>query len=345
MDTNKISELRRIAQEIENRRLTLGLSKNVLCQKFGQLGSTKTFGRMLDAKDALEELNLDRQLENYQAALELVLGYDEDPEELKIYSDFGFVRRGLNAVSDALQETDITRFVLVTAGSGGGKSAFLDLLQSEKKTASITYRVEATEAWRSKISDLLGALLMEVGMFDRSTEEERARRDPSKELPQSSDARLRKLIERLDSRRVILAIDEGHHIGAEGYNIVKTIINQTRAVVVMTAIPEIIARINKKSHSEAQQLFTNRLSEHVRLGTPEAGDVLEFLKRRGIKFATAKDASAIADKISKEADSYGLWKYVKRCARYGRKEGGGPFNQNDFVKVIVRVKNSISLGG
>ena len=42
-----------------------------------------------------------------------------------------------------------------------------------------------------------------------------------------------------------LAIDEAHHIGPAGYNIVKTIINQTRAVIVMTAIPDLIARINR----------------------------------------------------------------------------------------------------
>jgi hypothetical protein len=72
--------------------------------------------------------------------------------------------------------------------------------------------------------------------------------------------------------------------------------------------------------------------------------VLEFLKRRGLKFASAKDAGEIAKKVAGDAESCGLWKFVARCAREGRKQGGGPFDQVGFAGVVVKVKRNISLG-
>ena len=346
--TNPITDLRAVAAQIEARRLDLGLSKNELCRKFGQLGSTKTYGRILNENDPLEGVIVPRQLGNYQVAWELLQTYTEDPEANRLYHDFEFVRGAVAAVHEALDQPDITRLVLVTGGPGAGKTAFLDILEETRQTANIFYRVEATEAWRESTNELLGALLMEVGMFDRAPAggdtESRQRLEPEKALPIGPAARLRKLEDRLDSRKVILGIDEAHHIGPAGYNIIKTLINRTRAAVVMTAIPELITRINKAAHAEAKQLFFNRLYEHVRLGAPQAGDVLEFLRRRGVKFTSPKDASAIAAKIADDAQSHGLWKYVVRCARRARRQEG-PLDAAAFAKIILAVKGAISLGG
>ena len=346
MPTSQLNEIRELAALIEAKRLALGISRNSLAQKFGQLGSSKTFARFLDLADPCDEgLDLAKQLANYQAAWELVQGFTEDPEELKIYADFDFMRDAMATVGEAMQVSDETRLVLITGGSGAGKSSFLSTLQHDKLTANITYRTEATEAWRSQSVELLGSLLTELGAYDRDpTREDKTRPDPEKILPQGSGTRLRKLIDKLDSKRLILAIDEAHHIGPEGYNIIKTIINQTRAIVVMAAIPELIQRINRQSHAEASQLFNNRLFAHIRFGVPNAADTLEFLKRRGVKFTTPREANAIAEKVSNDCATFGLWKYIKRCTREARKQGAGPYDTAAFAKVIVRVKHSISMG-
>ncbi len=280
MNEQAIMALRSLAQQIEAWRLGRGLSRNQICQRYGQLGSSKTYGRILDVEDGLAQLDVAVQTANYQAAWELLQVSKDDPEANRIYSDFEWVRAALVTVTEALDEPGISRLVLITGGTGAGKSTILDLLDRHPITKNITYRVEATEAWRESTNELLGALLTEVGAFERATDDAAAK-SPTNALPLSPGARLRKLVERINGRRVILSIDESHHIGPAGYNIVKTIINQTRAVVVMTAMPELIARINRASHAEAAQLFQNRLFEHVRLTRPEAGDVLEFCKRRG----------------------------------------------------------------
>lgn len=142
---------------------------------------------------------------------------------------------------------------------------------------------------------------------------------------------------------MILGIDEGHHIGPSGYNLVKTIINNTRAVVAMTAIPELILRINKQSYSEAAQLFTNRLYQHCRFGAPTSAEALDFMQRRKVKFASAKDANEIAKKVADDAAAFGRWRYLDRCARKAKQQGNGPFNMESFAKIISRVKSQINL--
>jgi hypothetical protein len=347
MHKEKILQLREIAKQIEERREFLSLSKNSLCQKFGQLGSTKTYGRILNPNDELDQLDIGVQLENYQAAWEIFQTHTEDTEEEKVYGDFEFMVDGFTAVREAMQEPGITRLVLITAGPGGGKSAFITHLQRHPATKSIIYKVEATEAWRESTNELLGALLLEVGVFERQILEEgedRKKQDPEKGLPIGPGARLRKLIERLNGRKVILAIDEGHHIGPAGYNILKTLLNQTKAVVVMAAHPDLILRINKSSHAEASQLFVNRLYEHVRIGPPQVAEVMEFMKRRGVKFASSKEANEVAAKIVSDGPRFGLWKYVFRCTRKARLQLTAPATVADFAKIIVKVKSSISLG-
>jgi energy-coupling factor transporter ATP-binding protein EcfA2 len=339
----QITKLRELVGRIDAWRQSRGLSKNKLCQRFGQLGSTKTYGRILDPSDDLDGMNIESQLENYEAGWELIQIVKDDPEESRLYSDFGWVRETLITVQEALDSPDTSRLVLITGQTGAGKSSLLDLLQQARATANIMYRVEATEAWRQSINELLGALLTEIGI-GRHGDREDGGSGACLAIPSGPGARLREVLDRLDSRRVILAIDEAHHIGPAGYNIVKTLINQTRAVVVMTAIPALIARINKSSHDEASQLFYNRLYQHIRLRGPEAGDALDFMKRRGVKFANPADASAIAAKMTTDAVGAGLWKFVVRCTR-AAKQSGAPLTQDSFATLLSRVKRSISLGG
>ena len=345
---DKIGQLRELGKKIEVWRLAQDMSVAALCRDYGQLGSSKTFGRVLDEADDLSEgMDVGKRALDYQAAWELILERKEDPEQNRIYTDFDFVKSGLSAVTEALQQTDNTRFVLVTAGSGGGKSIFADILMEHKQLGPITTVVEASEAWRAKTTDFLGALLTKQGHFDRRGKrdgtEEAADRSRKPELPQGANDRLEKLIERLDGRRQVMVIDEFHHVGPEGYNLVKTIINRTRTVVVGLAIPELINRINKNSHAEAKQLFFNRLYEHVRFGAPQSGDVLTFMERRGLKFKSTDSARNIARSVSNDSTSYGLWKYVKRCVTRAKAKGAVAWGEEGFKEIIVRVKNSIEL--
>jgi energy-coupling factor transporter ATP-binding protein EcfA2 len=265
----------------------------------------------------------------------------DDPEDSRLYTDFAWVRESVLTVLEAMDSPDIARLVLITGPTGAGKSTLLDVLQQNRNTAHVCYRVEATEAWRESTNELLGALLMEIGT-GRDTEEKNGA-STTLGLPSGPGARLRKIVERVGERRIIICIDEAHHIGPAGYNIVKSIINQTRAVVVMTAIPDLILRINRASHAEASQLFFNRLYQHIRLRTPEAGDVLDFMKRRGVKFSSPADGAAIAAKVAGDSMGAGLWRFVVRCSRAARQSG--PLNQDTCAKLLAQIKRTISLGG
>lgn len=342
MDT--ITKLRQLAGQIDQRRVELDLSKNQLCAKYGQLGSTKTFGRILKDDDDLDGMDIEKQVQNYGAALELLAAYAEDPEENKIYADFSFVREAMQSVAEAMQQTDNTRLVLVTSRSGGGKTTFKEALKLNPRFRNNLYDVEATEAWRSKTNGLLGALL-EAVLINRAKadEKEESSRASLVKSIQGTEARLIKLIERINGSKIILVIDEAHHLGPEGFNLVKTIINQTRAVVILLAHPDLLNRINRNSYAETSQLWQNRLYECIKLPAPVSGDVMEFLKRRGVKFASEKVVSEASASISKESDTHGLWKFVKRCAQQARKNGAGALSSEDFARVIVKVKARISL--
>jgi energy-coupling factor transporter ATP-binding protein EcfA2 len=337
-----ITQLRSLAQAIEQRRTVLELSKNELCKKFGQLGSTKTYGRILDESDDLDGMSVDKQIVNYQAALELVNAFTEDPEENKIYADFEFMRDAMTTVSECLQETDNTRFILVTGDSGAGKTTFIEALKLHPHYSKILYCTEATEAWRLKVNAFLGALLTELGMLDRTNKGDKTKTEML--LPTGTEARLEKLIEHINGRQIIIVIDEGHHLGVEGLNVVKTLINQTRAVVIVLAHPALMAKTTKAAYAEVGQLLKNRLFASIRWPVPTSGDVLEFMRRRGVKFANEKTASEVAKAISVQSKGMGLWKFVKRCTKDARKNRT-PLTMDDFARVITKVKDRISLGG
>jgi len=345
---NPTTDLREIAAQIEAWRAAHGLSKSALCKRYGHLGSSKTYGRIINPEDTLDEqIDVPRQLDNYRAAWELIRSELGDGHDSELYGDLQHVREALQSAINATQETGNNRLVLITGERGSGKSGFLDILSTDKRTANITFVVEATEAWREKPNNLLGALLMEVGCFERkpTDDDEEARgRDPMDRLPSGTDGRLRKLVERLDGRRLILAIDEAHHIGPAGFNVLKSIINQTRAVIVMCAIPVLLGRIMKASYAEAAQLFENRIYEIIKFHGPDKGECLDFLKRRGVKFTTPKEAEACASKVIEGAATYALWNYVGRVARKARELGGNPYTGASFVDVIVAVKKRITMG-
>jgi len=347
MHSSKTTELKSLGTKIETWRASNHLSKNALCKQFGQLGSTKTYGRVIDPEDALDDLNIDGQLANYLAAWDLIQAFKQNPKDTEIYADFDHIMDATTAVAEALQEPadSISRLVLITGDTGSGKSTAVKILETHPATANVTYSIEATEAWRESENELLGALLMEIGIFDKADDEsgEKKKKDPRAGLPAGAGARLQKLIDRIDGRRLIIIIDEAHHIGPAGFNLVKTLINQTSAVFVLCGMTELILRINRTSHAECRQLFFNRLYKHIRLDAPEPGPVLEFFKRRGIIFETALEASQISNRVAQDSKGFGNWKYLVRCAKESRKRPNKPHTFETFVAITTAVKRHISL--
>lgn len=324
--------LRGVAMEIEVWQKKRGLSDGAMCRQYAGLGSTKTYKRILNAKDDLEELNVDRQLSNYREVLTLLSMSGEDLRE-EIYADFSHVSQAYLAVTGAMKEQGNTRLVIVEGNPGTGKTAICDLL--EARWPNVFVRAEASEIWKDSPMAMLKHLLLAVGVRElRSKEDDKGKASAEVLMPQCADERAEKLFDQLNERKLILALDEGHHLGPRTLNLLKTLINQTPTVVVLLAIPTLLARLTTKSYEEARQLTHNRLYRRVRLRGPEAGEVKDLLDRRSVRFVDKATAADCVKKLADRAASLGNWKYVVLVCRKMRELYKEPLTVADFVNAM-----------
>lgn len=332
-----INQLRAVAGQIADYQTKHGFSDTELCKRYAGLGSTKTYKRILDAGDELEELNVERQLHNYQQAwalIEIALA-SADVEEPD-YGDMRFVTATRLAVTDALQEQGNNRLVIVEGASGSGKSTIARCLQA--RWPNVTVFVEADECWKDSISTMLGALLRVADIRERHADgnegnEGNDGRDVV--LPASASERELKLLAWLNLRKRILIIDEAHHMGPRTANICKTIINKSPTVMVWLAIPTLLRRIETAAYEEVRQLTRNRLCERVRVEGPSVDETLTFLARRGVKWADDKQARACAKVLSEASVQYGNWGFVNLVARRCRRLcARGPMEQEQFAEAF-----------
>lgn len=306
-DTDKLTRLRELAREAQNYQLERGLSDAKFCAEVAGLGSTKTYKRILDDADGLEELNLDTQLRNYESALEYIRALRAkdrlaEPE----YDDFANILTARAAVTRAMAEESIARFVVIEGETATGKDAVKNALLKRWPKAVVS--IDANELWRESLSTPTKAIFQALDI---------RRRDEAGPLPMPKypAERLETIYEVLGDRRLIVIFNEGHHFGPRMLNVLKDMINRTKVVPVMLCIPGLLQRLVKDSHAEAIQLFHNRLCERVYLPTPPATEIGMLLERRGVKFADAEARNEATTRLAEEAPMLGNWRYVSLVAR------------------------------
>jgi DNA transposition AAA+ family ATPase len=162
--------------------------------------------------------------------------------------------------------------------------------------------LEAAETWRDSLNAMLGDLLRAL----------------NQEPPTSAAARLEKLLDRLQAQRRCLVIDEAHHMGPRGLNLIKTVINRTPGEVVIMGLPVLLKRMEMEAYQEAKQLTLNRLCERVRLGPVEPTDAAKILERLG--GVGAAEAKAAGTALARLADGRGALKFCVRVARMAAQE-------------------------
>jgi type II secretory pathway predicted ATPase ExeA len=286
-------------------------------------------------KGDMAELDLERQLHNYQQVLAVLQASDEGGEAEEDYDDLRHVQEAVLAVGDALRETGNNRLVIVEGPSGCGKTSIARCLVA--KWPAVTRLAEADETWSESLAECLAGLLQAVGPIERRTEEAGARAAVG--LPHTCGDRKRKLFEALQARRLILIIDEAHHLGVRALNEVKALLNQTPTVVVLLAIPTLLRRLESQAYEEARQLTKNRLSERVHVAGPEAGEVGKYLGRRGVRFTEAGVAKQAAAKLAHDSAMYGHWNFVNLVARKARSVCGKDeaIDLEGFCSALVEV--------
>ena len=311
-NTTPLEQLRALAREVQNYQLERDWSDAKLCKEIAHVGSTKTYKRILDADDDLDELNVESQTRNYSAAVEYItaLRTKDRPAEPE-YEEFSNIRSVRAAVFRALQEDEecVARLVIVEGNTATGKDAVRRNLL--KVWPKITVAVEATELWRDSLAvparTIYNALTI-VKQADKDTKE-------TPKPPRYPAEILAEVIGALKERRLVLIINEAHHLGPRGLNMVKTLLNQTPTVIVLECIPALLTRMLSGSYEEAIQLTGNRLCERVYLASPPANEILMMMEKRGVKFADAETKNNAATMLAGEAPNFGNWRYVSQVTR------------------------------
>ena len=135
---------------------------------------------------------------------------DEETRNEELYDDLSPVLHLKRALLETMHSTGNNRLVVMEGDTGTGKSSARRLL-IEKYGQRLLW-IEATSVWKDNSSALLSTVLHALGV---------------KDIPLNSTDRLARLIARLTESRICLIIDEGHHLGPNCLNTLKTLINQT----------------------------------------------------------------------------------------------------------------------
>ena len=318
LDNIIAGELVALAKQIRAWQELMKYSDNELLRKLPGLGSTKTFVRI--SKGDLAELDLDRWLDDYRtvsAVIESLRGCDSKEEEL--FSDVSTVVQLRRSLTELLKETSIRRVVLIEGDSGMGKSSALAQLRAQYGQRIIV--IEATAVWGDNPNAFLAAILDALG---------------AREQPSSRDARLRMVVAKLRARRVALAIDEAHHLGADCLNTCKTLINETArsanpCEIILLALPTLWRRLERAAFEEVRQLLGNRLAERIRLGDLREADVRKLLSRR-CKIDDPKAAGAVL----REAKTRGNLSFAAAvCRRLELMEIPEPLTLDDVAQAVA----------
>ncbi len=316
-------ELVEIAQRIRDRQLALDVSDEKWVKEHRDLGSSKTYKNIIAGN--LAGYDAERWLVSYRSAWNLIEAEMEasqgrDP----IYDDLSTVTRLRVAVIDAMASKSNDRLVILQGPSGAGKTEALRLIAG--KYGKRVLMLEANETWKDNVTALLNAILEKL--------EETA--------PASAADRMARVIKALAPSRVMIVIDEAHHLGPRQLNLIKSIINQTPGEVVLAALDTLWDKLESMAYAESRQLIHNRLSERVQITAPDKDDVEKILTRRlGINGADGKKA---AEMVRKVAQVKGSLKFVTRvCRRSLLVSGGETPSLEDIAKAVGMVSQTMGV--
>lgn len=144
------------------------------------------------------------------------------------------------AVDDCLQKplADPARAIFYLAPTRGGKT----WICSELVTRYNAYFVQARERWTRSYFTCLRDIAISLDCFSRKNHLTTADME-------------RRLEDRLNSKRCVLAIDEGEFFAAESLNLIKYLLNSTTVVLLVCCIPEAYDRWQRRFAHEASQIL------------------------------------------------------------------------------------------
>ncbi len=255
-------ELKQLATQIRAWQEAKGLSDSALRRRFPDIGSDRTYKRILDGQFA--ELDVEGQLARYRAAWTLIEAIgDEAGAAEEFYEDLSPVVQLRRALLETFQETGNARFILVQGDTGSGKTSAAKALVT--KYGQRLLFVELSTVHGDSPHNLLGLILTALGY---------------KDLPYLPTERLARVVADLNKTRRCLVIDELHHAGPRILNTIKSLINLTPGEVVGLTMPPLWARLERGAYEECRQLVGNRLADRIKLAPLSRSDVAKIVARR-----------------------------------------------------------------
>jgi len=303
-------ELQAIARKVCEYQQAKGMSDTALLKKFGGLGSTKTYKRILNGD--LAELDLEKQLNNYRAVEALMdsMGNGAESNE-QLYDDLFPVIELRRVFIETTKENGLARLVILQGPTGSGKSSARKVLF--EKFGQRLVLVEASVAWNDSPMAMLGAILKALG---------------KKEAPYNQMDRLQMVLEMLNESRRALVIEEAHHMGPRLLNLCKTLINATPGEFILVTIDTLWKKLESAAYQEALQLTGNRLAERVLLSsTMMKSDVEKILTR---------DTEMAVKIVLDKAANYGRFAFVRDvCTRVNTLADGEPVTLELFAQAVT----------
>lgn len=328
---NELEEqIRAKARQVQNYQIERAWSDARLLKEIPQLGSTKTFKRLLNTKDKLEQVNLANQLRSLDSALATIESRRKSDQRAEPdYDDFNNIIDTLSAVAEALhEEQSIARFVAIQGENGTGKTTTARALAREYPNGLIA--VEALDGWRDSRGAPFTALLQAFN----------SARKAQVKIPVYPIDRFGALVDAINDQRLVILIDEAHYLSPRTLNDLKSLINKCpRIALVCLFIPSLLRRLRTNAYEEAAQLFGNRMSRTVHLQNPQANEVLDLLQRRGVTFVNDEEATAAVANLVQDAPELGNWRYISQFAREAYAENKDkPLNKAAFEEARDKTK-------
>lgn len=308
------AQLTQTAAEIEAHRLAAQppKSQNQWVREWPRLGSQKTYS-LIVAGD-LETIGVAGRLPQYRAVLAAIRANGGDAGKEPLYEDLAGAQAVHLAVLRLMKHSGKDRLILVEGGSGSGKTSALDVLEAAGAGGSRVIRFNANETWKSQ-REVMREFLAKLGKSD---------------IPAVTGEMFRLLVETIKQQgRIIIAVDEAHHVSGQVLNLFKALLNDTELRLILAGMKTLFGKLRASASEEAKQLYHNRLFQRVSLAGPDSEGVRVFLARRlgsegGWKAGTL-------NQIAQTAQHCGHWSFLRRIHDQLRNDGIAAPNDSDLM--------------
>jgi type II secretory pathway predicted ATPase ExeA len=293
------AELQALGELIRSHQLDRGHTDSAFLRLYPRLGKDRTYSR-IHTGNGIDELNIAEWIHRYRGVWEQIESGSATLEPEPVYDDLAAAQEVRRAWLALMNQTGLQRLVLIVGDTGTGKSSALRAL--EQRLVGGCHLIEAHEGW-SRLRPALECFAAGLGIDGG---------DAAK-APKSASQWLEHIVAHLNKRgRLVIAIDEVHHVGGEFLNALKTLINRTSCVFLIAGMKTLVEKLVAAKRQEARQLFQNRLLRQITLGVPSAADASAYLTRR----AHTEVSADVLTRVLRLAASHGNFAFVRRVGAH-----------------------------